>query len=82
VVRLGGDEFLLLLRGADDEATARVASELEADRASAPIGFTLGAASFGHGVSLSDGLGEADRRLYQRRARDRAPPADAADRVS
>ena len=82
VVRLGGDEFLLLLRGADDEATARVARELEADRASAPIGFTLGAASFGHGVSLSDGLGEADRRLYQRRAIDRAPPADAADRVS
>jgi diguanylate cyclase (GGDEF)-like protein/PAS domain S-box-containing protein len=82
VVRLGGDEFLLLLRGADDEATARVVREIEADRASAPIGFTLGAGSFGHGVSLSDGLGEADRRLYQRRAIDRAPPADTADRVN
>jgi diguanylate cyclase (GGDEF)-like protein/PAS domain S-box-containing protein len=82
VVRLGGDEFLLLLRGADDEATARVARELEADRASAPIGFTMGIASFGHGVSLAEGLGEADRRLYQRRAVDRAPPAGATDPLS
>jgi diguanylate cyclase (GGDEF)-like protein/PAS domain S-box-containing protein len=82
VVRLGGDEFLLLLRGADGEATARVARDIEADRASAPIGFTMGTASFGHGVSLAEGLGEADRRLYQRRAVDRAPAASATDPLS
>jgi diguanylate cyclase (GGDEF)-like protein/PAS domain S-box-containing protein len=82
VVRLGGDEFLLLLRGADGEAAARVARDIEADRASAPIGFTMGTASFGHGVSLAEGLGEADRRLYQRRAVDRAPAASATDRLS
>jgi diguanylate cyclase (GGDEF)-like protein/PAS domain S-box-containing protein len=82
VVRLGGDEFLVLLRGADDEATARVMRELEADRASAPIGFSMGSASFGLGVSLSEGLGEADRRLYQRRAIDRAPSPGATGGVS
>jgi len=82
VIRLGGDEFLVLLRGADSEATARVVRDIEADRAVAPIGFTLGAASFGRGVPLGEALGEADRRLYQQRAIDRAPPPGAADRVS
>jgi len=71
VIRLGGDEFLLLLRGADASTTARVAAEMEADRAGAPIAFTLGSASFGGDVGLDDALGEADRRLYQRRAKDR-----------
>ena len=71
-----------MAEAAEKRKDARVAREIEADRASAPIGFTLGAASFGHGVSLFDGLGEADRRLYQRRAIDRAPSSGAADRVS
>jgi len=42
----------------------------------------MGTASFGHDVSLAEGLGEADRRLYQRRAVDRAPAASATDRLS
>lgn len=71
VVRLGGDEFLLLLRDADEAVTAEAIARIEQDRAAAPIGFTLGAATFGAGVSLDEGLAEADRKLYARRALDR-----------
>ncbi|MGA0586743.1 hypothetical protein ACO2Q2_06385 [Dyella sp. KRB-257] len=39
--------------------------------ATSPIAFTLGAATFGHGVSLDQALAEADRRLYARRAIER-----------
>lgn len=68
VVRLGGDEFLVLLRGADAPFTQEVVDRLEQDRADAPIAFTLGSAIFGKDVSLEQGLAEADRRLYQKRA--------------
>jgi diguanylate cyclase (GGDEF)-like protein/PAS domain S-box-containing protein len=71
VVRLGGDEFLLLLRDADEATTAEVLGRLDAGRAQAPIAFTLGSATFGGGISLDEGLAEADRRLYARRAADR-----------
>ncbi|WP_017460500.1 diguanylate cyclase [Dyella ginsengisoli] len=71
VVRLGGDEFLMLLRDADDEVTAEAMLRIDRDRATAPIGFTLGAANFGGEVSLDEGLAEADRRLYAQRALDR-----------
>ncbi len=71
VVRLGGDEFLMLLRDADDDVTAEATLRIDRDRAAAPIGFTLGAANFGGDVSLDEGLAEADRRLYAQRALDR-----------
>lgn len=68
VVRLGGDEFLILLRDAGAAATQQVVERIEAVRQDAPIAFTLGAANFGPGSSLEHGLAEADRRLYRRRA--------------
>lgn len=71
VVRLGGDEFLLLLRDADEATTAEVLDRLDTGRAAAPIAFTLGSATFGGGISLDEGLAEADHRLYARRAADR-----------
>ncbi|MEW5833831.1 MAG: diguanylate cyclase [Pseudomonadota bacterium] len=71
VVRLGGDEFLMLLHEADDRAVAEAMGRIDRDRAAAPIGFTLGAATFGDGVSLDEGLAEADRQLYAKRALDR-----------
>jgi diguanylate cyclase (GGDEF)-like protein len=71
VVRLGGDEFLLLLRNADEATTAEVLGRLDTGRAQAPIAFTLGSATFGGGITLDEGLAEADRRLYARRAADR-----------
>ncbi|CAM5595170.1 PAS domain S-box protein OS=Rhodanobacter lindaniclasticus OX=75310 GN=B1991_10725 PE=4 SV=1 [Rhodanobacter lindaniclasticus] len=72
VIRLGGDEFLVLLRGADEELTQAVVRRLDADRAAAPIGFTMGATTVAPGASLEAGLGEADRRLYK--AREGRPP--------
>jgi diguanylate cyclase (GGDEF)-like protein/PAS domain S-box-containing protein len=74
VVRLGGDEFLVLLRDADVPLTGQVVARIEEDRVAAPIAFTLGAATFGHGVSLDHGMAEADHQLYQVRAR--RPPTD------
>jgi diguanylate cyclase (GGDEF)-like protein len=71
VVRVGGDEFLLLLRSGDAALTEQVAERIEADRHRAAIEFTLGVAAFGAGVSLQAGLAEADRRLYATRARRR-----------
>ncbi len=71
VVRLGGDEFLLLLHHADEATMTEVLGRLDAARPLAPIAFTLGSATFGGGISLDEGLAEADRRLYARRAADR-----------
>jgi diguanylate cyclase (GGDEF)-like protein/PAS domain S-box-containing protein len=82
VIRLGGDEFLMLLRGADEETIARIVRDIESDRATAPIAFTLGAAGFPRGAPLTEGLGKADRRLYQRRAIDRGQVPDGDRRVS
>ncbi len=71
VVRAGGDEFLLLLRGADAEATGKIVARIEQDRATAPIGFSLGVATFGNGVPLKQALADADRQLYATRAQRR-----------
>lgn len=67
VIRLGGDEFLLLLRDADEARTSQVVKRLDADRTAAPIAFTLGAATLEPGESLEAGLLKADRQLYQAR---------------
>ncbi|MEO6800317.1 MAG: diguanylate cyclase [Rhodanobacter sp.] len=72
VIRLGGDEFLVLLREAAGDLTDSVVARLEADRAIAPIGFTLGWTTVDPGASLEAGLAEADRRLYK--AREGRPP--------
>ncbi|MEP7187001.1 MAG: diguanylate cyclase [Rhodanobacter sp.] len=74
VVRLGGDEFLILLRDADSELTKNIITRIDADRDQAPIEFTLGSTTIDPGVSLEVGLAEADRRLYQLRAERRGPP--------
>ena len=72
VIRLGGDEFLVLLREVEDGLTDSVVARLDADRAAAPIGFTMGSTTVEAGASLEAGLVEADRRLYQ--AREGRPP--------
>lgn len=67
VIRLGGDEFLVLLREAEKGLTDSVVARLDADRANAPIGFTMGSTTVEVGASLEAGLVEADRRLYKAR---------------
>lgn len=67
VIRTGGDEFLVLLREVEDGLTDSVVARLDADRASAPIGFTMGSTTVEVGASLEAGLVEADRRLYKAR---------------
>jgi diguanylate cyclase (GGDEF)-like protein/PAS domain S-box-containing protein len=68
VVRLGGDEFLVLLRHADAVLTDSVASRIDNDRKTAPISFTMGAACRQPGEPLEHMLAEADKRLYEVRA--------------
>ncbi|HVI53519.1 MAG TPA: diguanylate cyclase [Luteibacter sp.] len=68
VVRLGGDEFLVVLRRADDIRLAEVGARLRGDAAQAPIGFTLGAAIKAPGTPLDAALSSADKRLYEARA--------------
>ena len=67
VVRLGGDEFMVLLRDAVDGVVEGVVSRIEQDRADAPISFTLGWSTFGQGVTLEQALAAADRQLYRKR---------------
>lgn len=75
VIRLGGDEFLLLLDQADERVTGEVMERLEADREQAPIGFSLGMSTFSGVQTLDEGLARADHRLYQRRAERRGESA-------
>lgn len=78
VIRLGGDEFLVVLRDADAEALESLTARLLEDAALAPIEFTLGAALKPRGASLAEALGAADRRLYEARAeRSDQPPFHA-----
>ena len=67
VIRLGGDEFLVLLRDAGSSLTEGVVARFDADRSTAPIGFTMGSTTIEPGVSLEAGMAEADRRLYKAR---------------
>lgn len=71
VVRAGGDEFLILLEGADEDATKRIAGALDAARAAAPIEFTFGHAVRQRGETLDATLASADKRLYEIRAEQR-----------
>ena len=68
VVRVGGDEFLVLLKQADERLTEEVVRRLDSDRQQAPIAFTLGQAVRHPGSTLDSALAAADKRLYEARA--------------
>ena len=74
VIRIGGDEFLLLLIGATPEATAEVAHRLRKTGPGAmPVSVSVGWAVRRPGESLEVTIRRADRQLIQIRVRERQP---------
>jgi diguanylate cyclase (GGDEF)-like protein/PAS domain S-box-containing protein len=69
VVRMGGDEFLLLLDHADEVSTAELAGKLDADApANIPSGFTSGWAVRKGKETIEATIRRADQGLYSTRA--------------
>lgn len=73
VLRIGGDEFLLLLQGADQRTLDRVVERYRDDSGAAPNEFTMGVALRKPGRPLSEAIAAADDLLYAERARVRGP---------
>ncbi|HET9766967.1 MAG TPA: sensor domain-containing diguanylate cyclase [Thermoanaerobaculia bacterium] len=72
VVRLGGDEFLVLLVGDQADSTAAIAARLrEPEHLPSPVPFSLGFAVRRPGESLERTIQRADKRLFEVRARER-----------
>ncbi len=72
LVRLGGDEFLIVLAGADARTAGQVARRLRRrGPASAPTRFTLGWAARTPGERLEQTVRRADRSLIRARQRER-----------
>lgn len=72
VIRIGGDEFLILLRGPNASATEQVASRLqEAAQRAAPAPFSLGWAVRNGDEPLEDTIVRADAELIGIRIRER-----------
>lgn len=66
VIRYGGDEFLLFLRGSGPEMTATIGSRLEEEAPKrAPVPFSLGSANRRGGESLEKTVGRADQKLIR-----------------
>lgn len=72
VVRIGGDEFLVLLPGADEETTRAIAARLaESGGREAPTSFSLGWAGRQGSERLEDTIRRADHDLIDVRAEER-----------
>lgn len=81
VIRMGGDEFLVLLFGEDAGAAADVADRFkEAAPSAAPAPFSLGWVVRRPGERLSEMIVRADRELMHVRARERRERRRAAKR--
>ena len=72
VVRVGGDEFLVVLCDSGEDQTEHVASRLRAAApASAPVPFSMGWAARSNGESFEDTMIRADQRLLEVRVDER-----------
>ncbi len=72
VIRLGGDEFLLLLNPADEDAVEMVARRLQlAAIRTAPVPFSLGWSARRPGETVPDTVNRADQRLLSVRVMER-----------
>ncbi|MGH9580242.1 MAG: sensor domain-containing diguanylate cyclase [Terriglobales bacterium] len=81
VVRMGGDEFLVLLGGADVAHTVTAARRLEiAAETEAPVSFTMGWASREGGERLKRTIDRADQNLLKVRVEKRGPEQERRDR--
>lgn len=77
VVRLGGDEFMILLAAMRGAGTIRVARRLErAARKRGPVPFSLGSAARWRGEPLEATMARADRRLIAVRVASRSELRD------
>jgi GGDEF domain-containing protein len=74
-VRAGGDEFLLLLAEAGENALQALLERLQHDAVQAPCAFSLGWSLREGDESLSDTLARADAAMYERRRLARASRA-------
>lgn len=73
VIRIGGDEFLIVLSGATEDATKRVADRLrDAAPSSAPVAFSLGYASRSGEESFEATMHKADQHLLKVRVEERS----------
>jgi diguanylate cyclase (GGDEF)-like protein/PAS domain S-box-containing protein len=74
VVRVGGDEFLVVLCDSDQDQTDHVAARLRTAAAtSAPVPFSMGWAARRNGESFEDKMVRADHRLLEVRVDERRP---------
>jgi diguanylate cyclase (GGDEF)-like protein/PAS domain S-box-containing protein len=78
VVRMGGDEFLVLLKNSDAHHTDAVAKRLKASEA--PVPFSLGWAARENEEKLERTIGRADKKLYAVRAHKRRPEQERRKR--
>ena len=82
VVRIGGDEFLVVLEGADERRTESVARRLQlAALRTAPAAFSLGWATRAPGEPLEKTVNRADQQLLAVRVVERAPEMDRREFV-
>ncbi|HEX5580341.1 MAG TPA: sensor domain-containing diguanylate cyclase [Gemmatimonadaceae bacterium] len=82
VVRLGGDEFLVVLEGADERRTESVARRLQlAALRTAPAAFSLGWATRLPGEPLEKTVNRADQQLLAVRVVERAPDIERRELV-
>lgn len=73
VIRLGGDEFLLILNPADEESVEMVARRLQlAAIRTAPVPFSLGWSARRPGESVQDTVNRADQNLLSVRVLERS----------
>lgn len=82
VARIGGDEFSVLICGADEVQARKkidqIKNELNADNKTGnpPLSLSLGAVTVHKGESLADGLKQADRLMYRDKADRRSANKD------
>jgi len=71
VLRLGGDEFLILVPQADWGGLERLVQRLDTDRSSAPCGFSMGPGLRLGTESLASTIARADAAMYEAKKRQR-----------